>query len=672
MSGNASPLAERMRENHRRLIEALAGEDETSRTGSVARELADLAADGVLRWHTQTERVEVQTERRDIDWSGASYRTSGDDASLNNFRLVAPLAEAYRQTGEDKYAAAARDYIADWIRAHPTCDDWQPVAYDSTLTIPCRVDFWCMAMVACGDAEGFADAFIEEVIASVAAQFDFLMRHIGGGNWGISQGDTLLRTGMLLAGCHPEADTWRDKGVRVVNDLFHRNILPDGAHAERTPDYHVWMTRLFRKCLKLGRAMPELGLCVDAGSIARMYNYAVAMLRPDLCQTPIGDAHAHPLPEDLFALRREFLEQEGVEAGNPPLAQFFPDAGQACLRDSWEAGATYVTFDATVWGGPHCHVSRNAVQLFAHGQPLVIDPGRLSYEPDAPIMLYSRSTRAHSTVNLNGWNQIFANPLTRFRSAAGYDVIDSLYDAGYWSGAYGWYFGQGFGTGRWAEHHRTMVWIRGRCVVVLDGIACSATEPSDFLESNWTLSEGQAAILPGNNAAATEREDANVLLLFPLTPENAKLAIHQGEEDPLRGWALKAWAPHEYIPAPQVSLRIDDLGCEPALVNLATVLIPYSGAERPQVTAEANELTEDGRGVGRLVLRWGDGTVDEIWWRRRLDGALYTCDGFETDASLVHFLRDEDGRLVRGLVVDGTHILPYAPAIRPRPETFVI
>jgi hypothetical protein len=208
-----------------------------------------------------------------------------------------------------------------------------------------------------------------------------------------------------------------------------------------------------------------------------------------------------------------------------------------------------------------------------------------------------------------------------------------------------------------------MLWVHGRFVAVLDQVRHDDVARRPFLESNWQLSEGGAETDPGGAWARTCNDDSNVLLLFPLRPAGARLEVHEGERDPLRGWLPGRG---EYVAAPQVSLVVDPVPA--GWTDLAAVLVPFTGGRPPQVTAEARHSG----GANRITLRWDDGTTDDLFWTGGLARAVGTQDGFETDGSLVHLTMGPDGRLSQGLVVDGTFVRPFGPEVRPAPETFTL
>ncbi|OPZ81339.1 MAG: Heparinase II/III-like protein [bacterium ADurb.Bin429] len=414
------------------------------------------------------------------------------------------------------------------------------------------------------------------------------------------------------------------------------------------------MTEVFQRMWRLGCAMPELGLAMRPEPIARMHDYNVGMSLPNGAPNGLHDSNSRRTGgPDRTALdtRAAFRLDAGLPEELPPTSQFFAAAGQACLRDSWEPDAVYVTFDATTWGGAHCHLSRNAVQFTAYGRHLLLDPGTLTYEVSDPNMASGKSTRAHNTLNLNGWNQSQANPTgTRCHSLPGHDFVSSMYEGGYWPGEYTWGCWGGRGQGLFAEHHRMLLWVRERCVIVIDHLRKDhGTTP--LLESNWQLSEGPVEI--GTDRAVTHHQDANLLLLFPLLIPAMTLTVHEGEHDPPRGWLQGDGV---FVPAPQLCLSTPEM--EPLNAFLLTVLIPFRGPDAPGVTAVAS--LDEATALQYLRLDWADGSADELYATPRLEQAIGQYGELDTDAALLHLQRDAAGRVTRGLVVDGTYARPFS------------
>jgi len=116
--------------------------------------------------------------RRDIDWSGQHHHHQEWRAQLNRFFQLSHLARAYRNTGNEEYAVAARDYIADWIRANPTRGGWKLSPYDNTLNLSIRIgnrpgEGWLGSLPSFWNSPAFDEEFRVELLESAVCQVNF-------------------------------------------------------------------------------------------------------------------------------------------------------------------------------------------------------------------------------------------------------------------------------------------------------------------------------------------------------------------------------------------------------------------------------------------------------------------------------------------------------------------
>jgi hypothetical protein len=574
---------------------------------------------------------------------------------LMRFGLLSPLASAFRKTADERYARSARQHIEAFLRAYPVAEGWSPPPDDGATSYPARIGStraagWLGTLPAFLGSQAFDDEFFETIVEASRICLSYLMENIyPGRNIRILHGDVLLLNGLRLSFL-PESEAWREMGVRILNDAVERQLLPDGADMEGSPEYHCDVMYVLAAIWKLARAYPGLELRVPGEKIAAMFEYALAATRPDGALTSLNDTGYNP-PQGNFGdhvarARSEFLQGAGLPERTPPPCRHFPEVGQVFLRDDWGPEATYVTFDATIRRGWHWHPSRNAIQLFANRRALLIDPGYPFQNEKFPA--YGHKTAHHSTLNLNGWDQSHALARARLRQAPGYDLVEGLYIGGYWAKV-----DASHGEGIFGEHHRSLLWIRGRCIVVIDQLH-TILEPgrTPTVESVWQLSEGEVGLGEDGRSAVTGHPDSNLLLLFPLVHDGMRLAVHKGEWAPMRGWVPKLQGVC-YTPAPMV--RLYGEAGDPWKVHLAMVLIPFEGTDAPQVKAHAlapgTQFAD--RTAGRLDLEWPDGSSDLIVWTGRLEEAIDRQRGVDTDAGLVHLQFDRAGGLIGGLAVDG-------------------
>jgi hypothetical protein len=422
---------------------------------------------------------------------------------------------------------------------------------------------------------------------------------------------------------------------------------------EACPGYHGIVMHLFAKVWRYARALPELGIEAPTQRVAAMFDYSLATSRPDGAITTMHDtgysaARINP-STSVREERAAFRAEAALPDEMPPTRQYFPDAGQAFLRESWSEKSDYLTFDATERRSFHWHPSRNTIQFFAHGRALLVDTGYPFHNDQFPS--YGGRTAHHSTLNLNGWNQSHASAKLRARHAPEYDLLEGKYDGGYWPQD-----GYSYGAGIFGEHYRAVLWLRNRCVIVIDQMYTTSDEgKKPNVESVWQLSEGGAVIDPVAHTVVTTHDDANLLMHFPLMPSGTTMSMHCGERDPMRGWLPTEWG-RRCTPAPMV--RLETREYDPWTAHFAAVLVPFAGTETPRLTAVATQpdMGFGGRGAGKLELKWADGSSDLVVWIRKLENAIGQQHGLDTDASLVHLQRDAAGRLIRGLAVDGRYM----------------
>ena len=433
-----SQLLTTIRDNHRRLWADLRKVDPPA--SEQDRRWAEAVRRGCIFFYG-TQEVEIGLFG--VDWTGAHIAHQEWRAQLNRFFCLPPLAALHEAGEGDDLPGLARQLIEDWIDQHPRTDENAPAAGDNLLNMSIRVGqstgrgWWpSVARFNCSDA--FDDAFLAKMMASSDAQLDCIRARLNPqGNWRISQLDTLLYCGLVV----PGLDSHLAFAARMLNECFHRQIQPDGAHEEHCPSYHSWMCDVFTSYWRLGRARPELGLKIDAERIIRMWDYLVCSRTGDGDMVPLNDSSrstkgAAPLAP-LLARRAAVLAESGLAPEEWDLerhpSRYFPHAGQVFLRTGWQEDDAVTSFDASRWDGWHSHLGRNGVSLYAAGRYLLPDPGVFSYEASDPFSAYGRSTRAHNTINFGLMNQGEANPDTHTVSIhQDLAVVASDYQGGYY------------------------------------------------------------------------------------------------------------------------------------------------------------------------------------------------------------------------------------------------
>ena len=703
------------------------------RAGAVARALAD-ATEAMGRDRPRTVDmggVELQAlefdqaRRQTADSAVAGFATAGErqprrgrgddfwyrQVNVIKFVFLGDLAAGWQATREAEYAEAARDYFADFF------DYFDGAPWDDAgVRIAVRVINWLDYLPYFLNSDAFDAVLLSGIAASARDQLNYLLAdEKKPGNVRLFQANAFLR-GRLLLPDFEESEAWIREARDIYADTAFRDLEPDGSHTEHEPNYHGLYQSTFENLLLWSKAFPDEEIPCFPELAAGIFDYAVASHRPngEVCglQDGAGAWLADGSTMPLLKRRSRIRRLAGLGDEPPPLAQIFPDAGQVYMRTGWGVKDSYMTVDATRWGGAHSHLARNGIQLHAFGRTLVTDPGFFTYAMQHAshrgddltnrIGPYAKSTPAHNTLNLNGWNQAPTNPdLLSAHFSPHCHAVVSRYSGGYWPGWYGWWFGDGFGAGVHAEHERILVWLPDRAAIVIDTMMRwdeaklgGPRQQAPTLEMNWQLTPGPVELDAENRRVITRNDDANVLLLFPRLAKNMALCVSEGQTDPFRGWVgtgrtAKAplqragvfeaperaqWRDRGYMPAPQVCAVADPMvGFGETLV---TVLVPFEGSEVPKLEAVPGGVAcaefADGKGHGMLDLNWGNGGRDTVVWTPGLRSPILSHGRVRTDASVLHLRTGADGNLVSGTALDATYCEPFAPDRRPRPGSIQI
>jgi hypothetical protein len=446
----------------------------------------------------------------------------------------------------------------------------------------------------------------------------------------------------------PELSEYTGFAVEQLNETFDKQIHNDGSHEEHNPtSYHAWMCRLFTRLWYLSQRRPELGLRLDTTKIIRMWDYDVHTRAPDGGSSGLHDSIVwNPGSGYIKSIkeRETVLMDSGSNDPNMDTCRYFPDAGQIFMRDSWEKEAIYGIFDATRWGGAHCHLSRLSFNLYSGSRMLLFDPGYLSYEMKNPYGPHGKSTPAHNTASPRGLSQTEADPhIAKVAFNKNYSIAQASYEGGYFSGEYGWNWQKGKGEGVFGIHLRAVLWLRNKYFLILDQI--KADDGVDF-NINWHLPPEKIVLNEKEGYCHTTGKDDN-LFIRVAEGESFDIRIIEGQKEPLLGWLPDP--DKNYIPAPVLCVG---RRTERQSITAETILVPYKGEKAPDVVIKKVYKNIFGKG---LIIKYSDNHEDIVVYSYGLklqagEMGLVSTDGTTAVVSM------EDGRIKGAYVIDGTYV----------------
>jgi hypothetical protein len=357
------------------------------------------------------------------DWAGA--RLPGDREwriAWTKFYFGLDLAHAYAETGDRRYLGAWEGLVGSYLRQLAPgqgLDDTSDVAAR-------RMQNWVYAWAAFAAVPGFPglrDGLDRALLDGIAEHAAYVRENLSAER---NHRTLELYALMIVALALPDLDG--DGGllgfaVQALHENLLSDVRADGVHREQSTHYHCVTLRSFlgarENARRFGFEMPD-GYDTH---LTRACEFAMHCHRPDgaICALSDSDTGSYL---DLLALAADLLGREDMRyvatrgrEGTPPERRLvsFPNGGYHFQRSGWgDRGRPfrderYLVFDCgPVGDGGHGHYDLLSVEIAADGRPLVVDPGRYTYDrstrPD--MRHWFKGTAAHNTVVVDGLDQV--------------------------------------------------------------------------------------------------------------------------------------------------------------------------------------------------------------------------------------------------------------------------
>ena len=513
-------------------------------------------------------RFDIQFEDR-IDWS--ANPTKGDarthlwNESLNRHFHFRTLADAYWQTGIEKYAEGLVAHWLDWIKQNPRprlssgnrvswpygCYAWQ------TLTTGIRLEStWPHALYRCLRSPAFTSEAVAMIFKSVADQARHLVKWKTSNNWLTEESMGLFTAGMLF----PEfkgAKDWRRLAVERLYGQLDDEVYPDGMEYELAAGYNNWVVRNFTKLLERA-ALNELQDEIPADlqeKMEKMFHYLLYASTPAGKLPGLNDSGNADVRQllakghELFPHREDFLyvATKGQQGQAPEhLSYAFPYSGHYVMRTGWDPDACFLLFDSGPYGSGHQHEDKLHFVLHAYGRQLVIDPGNYSYDA-SKWRRYVLTTPGHNTILVDGQGQnrrrkretyVWPKPWDQPSPPQNDTRWVSDKDLDYVVGTYGDDYGPK--NDATVTHTRRVLFVKPEYFVVVDTMTATDEKVHRY-ESLFHLDATMATVDDENRFVLTDNSEASDLLIAPLSDQGLRLRVVKGRKDPVQGWANHPW-----------------------------------------------------------------------------------------------------------------------------------
>lgn len=389
------------------------------------------------------------------DWLGAELPADEEwRIEWTKFYYGLDLSGAYIDTGDERFLQAWERLVASWIRQ-------VGVGVDASDVAARRMQNWTYAwsrFTATPGFPGLRDGLEADLLLSLEGHASYVLDRL---TPDVARNHRTLELYALfiVALALPQLDPRRELLDFTIAELHHtlrEGFWPDGVHRENSSHYHLVVLRSLLGARENTRRFDlQLPVGFDA-DLERACEFALHCHRPDGYIPALSDADSAAYPEVLrlaaCLLDRpdfRFAVSAGLE-GTPPRRRYvsFPFGGYFVQRSGWGTDGTpfaderWLIFDCGPLGeGGHGHYDALAVEMYAHGRPLIVDPGRYTYSEETEnLRHWFKGTSAHNTVCVDGLDQTpyrRGRPGTEVasasfggrRSVAGLDVMEGCVES---------------------------------------------------------------------------------------------------------------------------------------------------------------------------------------------------------------------------------------------------
>ena len=353
---------------------------------------------------------------------------------VSRMQWLIPAGQAYLLTSDERYAAAAREIIEQWIRSNPY---GYGINWGCTMEVALRILSWTWLFHALAGSKSWRDPqFQQSFLTSLFLHGVFTERHLEksdiNGNHYAADAAGLVFAGIFF-GPGQEAQRWLTLGWQILSDELSRQVFADGVDFEASVPYHRLVLELF---LLPALYRDAVGLNVPGSysdRLVRMAEFTAAYSRPDGSVPLWGDADdGRALPfggqtvndhRYLVGLLASWVEPDlkpyfsgprseifwllGPKAAESlphahfperqPASQAFHDGGFYIMRTQRD----HVFIDCGPIGlggrGGHGHNDILSFEAVLDGTHLITDCGAYVYTADYAERNRFRSTASHNT-----------------------------------------------------------------------------------------------------------------------------------------------------------------------------------------------------------------------------------------------------------------------------------
>jgi hypothetical protein len=623
-----------------------------------------------------------------VNWQHCPDGNTDWTWDLNRHAYFESLGRAYWYTGDEKYALKFSTLLKEWLASNPA-SVVQP-SWSSVFEVAFRINTWIWALHFFQHSPSLDADTHAALLAGLWMHGHFLDTHLelhAQNNHLLLEAKALAMVGLLFPEFESAAQ-WRERGLALFCQELRDQVCEDGVHGERAALYHRIITSELLELLVIadnnGIALPP----ETYQTLRKMVQFELWITKPDGQVSLVGDSaledvhlrfsgvsggtaftKAHHLKAMVPDLSEKELWLLGAKRANHYLdatskpveigSRAFLEGGYFAMRSGSGQESRYALFDCGPFGykldSTHGHADALNLELYAHGQTWLVDPGVYSTHLGWNWRRFFRGTRSHNTVVVDEQDQsllldgrrVYHPAETTLHQWVSNDLFDFV------AGSHNGYERLSAPI----SHRRQIFFVKSEYWVVIDQLTGVGEHCFDLYFHLMPGLKVQCDV--HSRAVHVENNQGASLDIIAVNDTESSIEMIEGALDPVQGWV--SLYSGEKRPAP--ALRYRRTGAAPTY--FCTVLYPHSAPSKPgaRATIKANQVVlatkpSISEQPGQLALTIEmDETLDHLVIAPGTAGIAKLFAGFETDAELLYMRQQkENHRLLALEMHNGTKL----------------
>lgn len=383
-----------------------------------------------LPWDMEST-VEPVTFTDEIDWDYMPGEDCEWTVMLSRHRYTVCLAQAYALTGQQRYLDAFVDIITSFIVNAPLEGSEETYTW-RTIDSGIRCSNWIWALHILEEVTELPALFLLLIRESLGKHIQYLVDSYDAtlfmSNWGV-----LANSGALTACFYLQNNGCGDYESQIqillerLEEEIQVQVLPDGWQWEQSPMYHHEVLWCYLEDILLLRENQREASPIILEKTKSMCYATLYFTKPNHHQWMRCDSDDTDV-RDILTLGA-FLFSDGhlkygayekldfdnlwrlggdLDEVYQQISAITPDrqsvametSGNYVMRTSWQEDASMLAFKCGHLGSGHGHADLLHMDLFAHGEDVLIDSGRYTYV-NGKDRLDFKSQLAHNTITID-------------------------------------------------------------------------------------------------------------------------------------------------------------------------------------------------------------------------------------------------------------------------------